>query len=86
MSHFLEDESGKPLVDAVVDAVFRIEDQMADMCAALSLIMGERIKLLDIFSKNRALNEYVWSDLYQQGDREFVADLYAQDFERFGYV
>lgn len=78
---FVSDAAGKLLVDAA----YRIEDELPRMCADLSERLGQRIDMAALGQVNRAPRSYDWRDMYGPEERALVARLYADEIEQFSY-
>lgn len=78
---FVSDAAGKSLVDAA----YRIEDELPRMCADLSERVGRRIDMTALGQLNRARRSYDWREMYGPAERDVVARLYADETEQFSY-
>lgn len=79
LSAFAADENGRELVDQVL----RLEDLEEDLPRVFASLGVPRRDLIPRVGQTRERRDY--RDYYDEGARERVGTLYAQDITRFGY-
>lgn len=77
--------AGDAAGNLLVDAAFRIEDQLPDLCAALAAHGGPRLAPGEVAHTNAAPRRYDWRDMYSAADKAHVATLYGDEIEMFSY-
>src|SRR6056297_1670315 len=82
MINFLSDPEGQLLADQV----FRVEDQSEALYETVATHVGEDVTEQGLAHTNKADHPYDWQKMYSPQDRGKVAELYADDIERFGYA